>query len=60
MTGWIGWALLAAALVGLCAGAATGRVEPPGPLVAAAVSRPAVRVVLVLAWMWVGWHLFAR
>ncbi len=60
MIGWIGWALLAAALVGLSAGAATGRIERPGPLVDAAVSRPAIRLVVVLSWMWVGWHLFAR
>jgi hypothetical protein len=57
---WVGWALLAAALVSLCTGAAAGRVSRPGPLLAAALSRPAVRLGLGLCWMWIGWYLFAR
>jgi len=28
--------------------------------VRALVSQPARRVIVVLGWMWLGWHLFAR
>lgn len=56
------WAVLGAVALGLWA-----RSRSPG----ASVARPAVvvgrlatgplsRIVLVLVWIWVGWHLFAR
>lgn len=37
-----------------------GRVPGPGALVRWITSRSAGRVVLVVGWMWLGWHLFAR
>ena len=56
------WALLGAAAVALAL-----RARAPGTVTASpsAVLRrlahgPVLRVVLVLAWMWIGWHLFAR
>lgn len=36
------------------------RIAPAGSLVRWLNRRPALRVVVVLVWMWVGWHLFAR
>ena len=54
------WAALGLAALALAALSIGGVVARPGPLLRAAVSRPAVRVALVLGWMWLGWHLFAR
>jgi Family of unknown function (DUF6186) len=56
------WVVLGLATLGLWARShRTG----PGPARPAVVlerlaTGPILRVVLVLAWMWVGWHLFAR
>ena len=36
------------------------RIAPAGSLIRQLTRRPALRVVVVLVWMWVGWHLFAR
>jgi hypothetical protein len=56
------WALLGLATVGLwvrshAAGSAPAR---PSILLERLASGPFLRVVLVLGFMWVGWHLFAR
>ncbi len=56
----IGWLVLAVAAAALIGASAVGLVSRPGPLLRAALSRPAVRLLLVLGWMWLGWHLFAR
>jgi hypothetical protein len=55
------WALLAgtAALLWALSHAGT-KVARPGALTGALVARPAVRMVVALVWVWVGWHLFAR
>jgi hypothetical protein len=37
-----------------------GWVATFGSAVRALVSTTAVRVIVVLGWMWLGWHLFAR
>jgi len=56
------WALLGSAALGLWARSHSSWAAPARP--AAVVERlatgPMLRVVLVLAWMWTGWHLFAR
>jgi Family of unknown function (DUF6186) len=56
------WALLAAMVV---AGSIVARLSEEGfPGVGAVVKRVTIsrvgRGVLVLAWMWLGWHAFAR
>lgn len=35
-------------------------VAPPAAVVARLATGPVARVALVLGWMWLGWHLFAR
>ena len=56
------WAALAAAAVGIeIAGLASGGRRPTiAGLVRAIVSHPVARVVLLVGWMWLGWHAFAR
>jgi len=56
------WAVLGVAAVGLQAAAARwrGRVPGMGTLVARVTERRWAAVVLILAWMWLGWHAFAR
>lgn len=56
------WLLLALALLGYLVAARLIRNRQPGllALVAAINSTRAGRVVLALAWMWLGWHAFAR
>jgi hypothetical protein len=56
------WGLLAASAAGLWVAAATRRtaIPRPGPLLLRAFPPVAWRSVLLLAWMWLGWHLFAR
>ena len=59
------WAVLGLATLAVWArsrsetagGAAPAR---PGVVLGRLASGPILRVVLVLAWMWAGWHLFAR
>ena len=56
------WSLLGAMVVVLALrahapGTATAR---PSAVLARLAGGPVLRVVLVLAWMWTGWHLFAR
>lgn len=60
------WALVIAsgiALWGVSASRRTvagARVARPGSLVRRLMRHPALRVAVLLVWMWVGWHLFAR
>jgi hypothetical protein len=56
------WAVLGLATLGLWArshahGSATAR---PAVLLERLATGPFLRIALVLAWMWFGWHLFAR
>jgi hypothetical protein len=56
------WAALAAALVGceVLARATAGRL-PPVAALARRVTAPRLgRAVVILGWMWIGWHAFAR
>jgi hypothetical protein len=56
------WALLAVMVIFSQAAAIVsgGRFPGFGSVVGRIIERPAARVVLVLAWMWFGWHAFAR
>jgi hypothetical protein len=56
------WALLGAALVAgqLIVVTSRGRGAGLGALVVRITSNPGGRVVLVLGWMFLGWHAFAR
>jgi hypothetical protein len=56
------WALLAATAVGLWLLATFGRsdISRPGPLTLKVFSPVVRRCLLLVAWMWLGWHLFAR
>ncbi len=56
------WALLGVAVLGLWAWSRSGRarVARPSVVLERAATGPLLRVALVLAWMWAGWHLFAR
>jgi len=59
---FIVWALLAASVLVVSALALAGRagVARPGPLLRHGLEHPAVRIALVVGWMWLGWHFFAR
>ncbi len=56
------WAVLGAFALGLWARSRSsgGRVARPAVVLERLATGPLLRVVLVLAWIWVGWHLFAR
>lgn len=57
------WALLAAAVVVLAVLSVAPRSPVAGPLAplrAYLASHRVARAVVVVAWMWAGWHLFAR
>ncbi|HXQ43466.1 MAG TPA: DUF6186 family protein [Acidimicrobiales bacterium] len=56
------WALLGAALAAsqIAASASGGRFPGLGTLARRVTARPAGRILLVLGWMWLGWHAFAR
>ncbi len=56
------WALLGVAALGLWAWSRSGRarVARASEVLARAAQGPLLRLALVLAWMWAGWHLFAR
>ena len=64
--GYATWGLLAACACALAvrarsrAGARPSSVASPVEVLARLATGPVVRIALVLAWMWVGWHLFAR
>jgi hypothetical protein len=56
------WAALAlmVVLAEALAHAGRHRVRGVGSLVAPLLARAPSRVVLLLGWMWLGWHFFAR
>lgn len=56
------WALLGAlVVVGVAVAVLSrGRFAGPARLVHRVTAVPGGRVVLVVAWMWLGWHAFAR
>ena len=54
---WSGTAVLVAAGAVACSSC---RLPGYGALARAATDGPVRRTVLVLAWMWLGWHTFAR
>jgi hypothetical protein len=56
------WAVLGALVVGcqIVAVVTSGRFPGVGPLVRRVTVNPGGRGVLVLGWMWLGWHAFAR
>ena len=56
------WAVLGATMVAgqLVAMLSRGRVPGLGTLFGRVVSNHVGRWLLVLAWMWLGWHAFAR
>jgi hypothetical protein len=56
------WAVLGLALVAvqLSVAMSKGRLPGIGAVVGRARCNPVGRVILVVAWMWLGWHAFAR
>jgi Family of unknown function (DUF6186) len=56
------WAVLGLALLGLWAWSSTdgAPLARPSAVLVRLASGPLLRVALVVAWMWAGWHLFAR
>lgn len=56
------WALLGGAALGLSllSAAVPSRLSTPRAALAALVASPLRRPILLLGWMWLGWHLFAR
>lgn len=58
----VGWALLAAALVALEARALVRRHEfaTLGDLVGLVVCHRLGRGIVLLGWLWLGWHVFVR
>jgi hypothetical protein len=59
---YAGWMVLAAAAVALelRARLRTGRLASLGDALALAIRVRFVRLAVLAAWAWVGWHLFAR
>ena len=56
------WALLGLAVLGLWVRSRAPGRSPARPalVLERLATGPILRVVLVLGWMWAGWHLFAR
>jgi hypothetical protein len=55
------WALLGASFLAAEAAARLGRrTARIGEVVTVLAARTPLRAVLVLSWMWLGWHAFAR
>jgi Family of unknown function (DUF6186) len=56
------WAVLGLVAVGLWARshAAGSSLARPAVVLERLATGPFLRVLLVLSWMWAGWHLFAR
>jgi hypothetical protein len=56
------WALLGLALLGIWLRSSVRGSSParPGLVLERLATGPVLRIVLVLAWGWTGWHLFAR
>ncbi len=61
--GYAVWAVLAASTLvvwALSHAGSRGRVVRPSAVLARLATDPWLRVPLVVAWAWIGWHLFAR
>ncbi len=61
-TTWVVWSALALLLVA-CEVAAVlpgGRFPGAGALLRMLTASPARRAVLLIGWLWLGWHTFAR
>ena len=58
----LGWALLALAALtlGVVAFVRRGRFASPGNALDLVLWHPAGRALLLAAWVWLGWHVFAR
>jgi len=56
------WSVLVVSAVVLAVAARHGPRRParPGSLWSAAVRNPLARALVLLGWMWLGWHFFAR
>ncbi len=60
-TSFLVWAALAAVLVGIEVVARLGgRIPTLAATVGALAARTPIRAALILGWMWLGWHAFAR
>lgn len=58
---YLAWALLGASFLVLAMAARLRHgVARFGQLVTALAARPPLRAALILGWMWLGWHAFAR
>lgn len=63
---YVAWSVVVVGALGLWWLSAEGRtlagrrVARSGALVRALCRRPALRLLVIVGWMWVGWHLFAR
>jgi Family of unknown function (DUF6186) len=56
-----GWAVLAAAVLAVEAAAiVTGRLPTAGDVVGSVVRRRAGRWLVLVGWLWLGWHVFVR
>jgi hypothetical protein len=61
--GYTGWGLLAAGALVLWVVSHSARgtaVARPSVVLTRLATGPWLRIVLLAAWMWTGWHLFAR
>jgi hypothetical protein len=56
----LGYALVAAAAVGLEVAARRGVCATFGDAVSVAARRWPTRVLLLAGWLWLGWHIFVR
>jgi hypothetical protein len=56
------WAVLGLVALGLCVRSRRPGRSPAHPalVIERLATGPILRVLLVLTWMWAGWHLFAR
>ena len=55
-----GYAILVGTALGLEVAARRGRVASLGEALGIALRPWPVRLVLIAAWLWLGWHLFVR
>jgi hypothetical protein len=56
----LGYAVVAAAAVGLEIAARRGAWATFGDAVSVAARRWPIRMLLIAGWLWLGWHIFVR